>query len=132
MTVIRLTSPAGVARVLDGAIGQTFIVHRFTDGAKDSVGKIDGKLKGAASVAGGKLVLKNENMTSTDEKLSYLEFPEPILPKERSVSLVCAELPLLLAALKLVGKKMMPSGVAIGWLLLPAGTKSWLSVLPSE
>src|ERR1700722_12413963 len=67
------------------------LTHRysFNDGtAKDSVGKIDGNLKGAASVADGKLVLKNEDKTSDDAQLSYLEFTSPILPKSGSVTIM--------------------------------------------
>ncbi len=67
------------------------IIHRysFNDGtAKDSVGNVDGKLKGAASIADGKLVLKNEDKTSDDAQLSYLEFAGPILPKSGSVTIM--------------------------------------------
>jgi len=67
------------------------LIHRysFNDGtAKDSVGKIDGKLKGAASIAAGKLVLKNEDKNSDDPQLSYLEFSDAILPKSGSVTIM--------------------------------------------
>jgi hypothetical protein len=67
------------------------LTHRysFNDGtAKDSVGNIDGKLKGTASIADGKLVLKNEDKTSDDAQLSYLEFAGPILPKTGSVTIM--------------------------------------------
>jgi hypothetical protein len=67
------------------------LIHRysFNDGtAKDSVGKIDGKLKGAASIADGKLVLKNEDKNSDDAQLSYLEFSDAILPKAGSVTIM--------------------------------------------
>jgi hypothetical protein len=66
------------------------LIHRYTfdDGAKDSVGKVDGTLKGNAKVTDGKLVLDNGAKTSDDPKLSYVEFPAPIIPKSGSVSLV--------------------------------------------
>lgn len=60
------------------------LIHRysFTDGAKDSAGKLDGKLVGeGARVADGKLVLKNENAGSGDAKVSYLDLGGSILPK---------------------------------------------------
>ena len=68
------------------------LIHRysFNDGAaKDLVGKIDGALKGpGASIADGKLVLKNDESASID-KLSYLEFAGSVLPKEsKSTSLL--------------------------------------------
>jgi hypothetical protein len=68
------------------------LTHRysFTDTAtagKDSVGHVDVKLKGAATVTDGKLVLKNEDKTSDDPQLSYAEFDAPIVPKSGSVSL---------------------------------------------
>src|SRR5580704_10514915 len=46
----------------------------------------------------------------------------------RTVSLTVSALPLALVAVKLVGVKMNPVAVATG--LVPAGTNSWLSVLP--
>jgi hypothetical protein len=67
------------------------LIHRysFNDGtAKDSVGNVDGNLKGAASVSGGKLVLDNADKNSDDEALSYVEFASSVLPKGDSVSLV--------------------------------------------
>jgi two-component system, NtrC family, sensor kinase len=67
------------------------ITHRysFNDGtAKDSVGKVDGNLKGAASITDGKLVLKNDDKTSDDSQLSYLEFAGPILPKTGSCTIM--------------------------------------------
>ena len=68
------------------------LTHRDSfndDAAKDSVGKIDGALKGpGASVADGKLVLKNDEAASLD-KLSYLEFANSVLPKGgKNVSLL--------------------------------------------
>src|SRR5271155_584797 len=74
-----------------GPSADAVLIHRysFNDGtAKDSVGKIDGQLKGAASIADGKLVLKNEDKTSDDAQLSYLEFAGPILPKSGSVTIM--------------------------------------------
>lgn len=67
------------------------LIHRysFNDGvAKDTVGKVDAKLKGAgATVAEGKLSLKNE-AAATGDQISYLEFDGSVLPKSDSVSLV--------------------------------------------
>jgi hypothetical protein len=66
------------------------LVHRysFTDGAKDSAGKVDGTLKGAAQVADGKLTLENGEKTSEDATVAYVEFAEPILPKQGSATVV--------------------------------------------
>jgi hypothetical protein len=68
------------------------LIHRysFADGkATDSVGKVDGKLKGAgASIADGKLTLKNADKGSGDDGVSYVDFGSSILPKGKSVSLV--------------------------------------------
>ncbi len=66
------------------------LTHRysFTDGAKDSAGHVDGILKNAAKVSGGKLVLENPNKTSADPALAYLDFPSSLLPKTGSVSIV--------------------------------------------
>ena len=74
------------------ATAQAGLTHRysFKDGtAKDSVGKIDGKLKGSgASIADGKLVLKNEE-SATGDKISCLEFAGSLLPQGgNSLSLV--------------------------------------------
>jgi hypothetical protein len=74
------------------ATAQAGLTHRysFKDGtAKDSVGNIDGKLKGpGASIADGKLVLKNEE-SATGDKISCLEFAGSLLPQGgNSVSLV--------------------------------------------
>jgi len=71
---------------------QATLTHRysFKDGiAQDSVGKVDGKLKGAgASIADGKLILKNEE-SATGDKISCLEFAGSLLPKGgNSVSFV--------------------------------------------
>jgi hypothetical protein len=66
-------------------------IHQYTfkDGAaKDSAGHIDGVLHGQAKVADGKLVLENGDKTSGDKALSYLDFAQPILPKQGSVSIV--------------------------------------------
>jgi hypothetical protein len=66
------------------------LTHRysFTDGVKDSAGHIDGILKNAAKVSGGKLVLENAGKTSADPALAYLDFPSSLLPKSGSVSIV--------------------------------------------
>lgn len=70
---------------------QAGIIHRysFNDGsAKDSVGKVDGKLVGTgATVADGKLVLKND-LAADASKISYLEFAGPVIPKSGSVTIV--------------------------------------------
>ena len=54
------------------------LTHRysFNDNAavKDSVGKIDGKLQGGATVTDGKLVLKNDNKNSGDNGVQFVEF----------------------------------------------------------
>jgi hypothetical protein len=84
-----------------GATARADLTHRYSSNepasksdtgqvVKDSVGKVDAKLKGdGASVADGKLVLKNdEGVTSADDKVSYLEFASSPLPKSGSVSLV--------------------------------------------
>jgi hypothetical protein len=72
------------------------LIHRysFNDGtARDSAGKIDGTLKGAAKIADGKLVLDNTDKangakTSGDATLSYLEFSGSIIPKSGSATLI--------------------------------------------
>jgi hypothetical protein len=71
---------------------QAGLTHRFSfkDGsARDSVGNVDGKLKGpGASIVDGRLVLKNEE-SATGDKISCLEFVGSLLPKGgNSVSLV--------------------------------------------
>jgi hypothetical protein len=65
-------------------------IHRysFADGAKDSVGHVDGVLKGTAKVADGKLTLDNGDKTSGDADISYLQFASPILPNKGSASIV--------------------------------------------
>ncbi|MDP9172913.1 MAG: LamG domain-containing protein [Planctomycetota bacterium] len=76
---------------LAAASADAGLIHRysFNDGtARDSVGKVDGALKGAARITDGKLVLENGEKTSTDEKLSYLEFSGSVLPKGGSVTLM--------------------------------------------
>src|SRR3954464_12376172 len=58
------------------------LLHRysFTDGAKDSTGHVDGKLKGAgASIANGKLVLKG-NDEAYEEKVACVEPGGSVLP----------------------------------------------------
>jgi len=74
------------------ATAQAGLTHRYSfkdSTAKDSVGNIDGKLKGpGASIADGKLVLKNDSSASGD-KASCLEFAGSLLPNGgTSVSLV--------------------------------------------
>jgi hypothetical protein len=64
------------------ATSQAGLIHRysFKDNAKDSMGRVDGVLKGAgASLAGGQLVLKND-YAATGDKISCLEFAGPVLP----------------------------------------------------
>lgn len=79
-----------VALALGAATARAELIHRysFTDAVKDSVGNVDGVLKGDAKVEGGKLVLDNTGKTSENPKLAYAEFPKPIAPKEGSVSFV--------------------------------------------
>jgi len=84
-----------VAGALGLGVARAELIHRysFTEPAakggdvKDLVGKVDGKLKGEATVADGKLVLANGDKTSDDATLSYLEFSASVLPKGDSVSL---------------------------------------------
>lgn len=68
------------------------LTHRysFNDGnARDSVGKVDGKLVGSgATVADGKLSLKNDPNVSDPTKISYLEFAGPVIPKSGSASIM--------------------------------------------
>jgi len=66
------------------------LIHRysFKDATvKDSVGTVDGKLKGAAKIAEGKAVLENGAKTSDDANLSYIEFNSPVIPKSGSATL---------------------------------------------
>jgi hypothetical protein len=51
------------------------------------VGKVNGKLMGAAKVADNKLVLDNTSKTSDDSTLSYLEFGQRILPASGSATI---------------------------------------------
>ncbi len=90
-----LRHPAPVALLLLAlgaglATARAGLIHRysFKDNAKDSVGRVDGALKGAgASLAGGRLVLANESM-ATGDKISCLEFAGSVLPaKGTTVSL---------------------------------------------
>jgi hypothetical protein len=68
------------------------LTHRysFTDATtvKDSVGKIDGKLVGGATVADGKLTLQNDGKNSGDDGVQYVEFAQPLLPAKGSASIV--------------------------------------------
>src|SRR4051794_29437829 len=85
----------GCASVLCLYIGlttQAGIIHRysFNDGsARDSVGKVDGQLKGSgASIADGKLVLKNDPAGGGGDKVSYLEFSGSVLPTGTSATFI--------------------------------------------
>jgi hypothetical protein len=91
--------PFGVRRVITclavlglfAASARGGLIHRYSfkdPTVKDSVGSDDGKLKGAAAITGGKLVLDNADKNSDDEKLSYVEFASSVLPKGNSASLV--------------------------------------------
>lgn len=68
------------------------LTHRysFTDAGavKDSVGKIDGKLQGGATVADGKLTLQNDGKNSGDDGVQFVEFAQPLLPAKGSASIV--------------------------------------------
>jgi hypothetical protein len=68
------------------------LTHRYSfndnTAAKDSVGNIDGKLQGGATIADGKLVLKNDNKNSGDNGIQFVEFAQPILPAKGSATLV--------------------------------------------
>jgi hypothetical protein len=87
-----------IAMALAPAAMHAGLIHRYSfnetgtaiTATKDSVGSVDGRLKGSASVADGKLTLKNdESSTSNSEKLSYVEFASSILPTNAtSTSLV--------------------------------------------
>jgi len=65
------------------------LIHRysFTNSVKDSAGKVDGILKGGATVTGGKLVLDNGAKLSPDATLAYVDFGSPILPAAGSTSI---------------------------------------------
>src|SRR5438094_910738 len=95
MFCMKLGRIVGAALLLGAAVANAALIHRFSfteakDGVtKDSVGKVEGKLKGDdAKVADGKLTLKNEDKGSDDATLSYLEFSESLLPKGDTVSIV--------------------------------------------
>lgn len=80
----RFPPPATVLLALFAGLTATRagIIHRysFTADARDSVGRVDGVLKGAgASVAGGRLVLAND-FSATGDKISCLQFAGPVLP----------------------------------------------------
>ncbi|MGA2582772.1 MAG: LamG domain-containing protein [Tepidisphaeraceae bacterium] len=68
------------------------LIHRYSfndNTANDSVGNVNGTLKGSAKIVDGKLVLDNGDKTCDDAGLSYLEFNGSVLPaKGTSVSLV--------------------------------------------
>lgn len=93
MTFTRFTRIAiAVACALNlAAMANAALIHRYSfsgSTVSDSVGKINGALKGSAKIADGKLILDNTGKNSTDEKLSYLEFDSSILPKAGSASIV--------------------------------------------
>jgi hypothetical protein len=68
------------------------LIHRysFNDGTgKDSAGTVQGKTVGTgATIADGKLSLKNDPVTTDPAKLSYFEFAGPILPKSGSATIM--------------------------------------------
>jgi hypothetical protein len=68
------------------------LTHRysFNDGtAKDVVGNVDGKLVGeGATVADGKLVLKNDPAVTDPTRISHAAFDKPILPTKGSATIV--------------------------------------------
>ena len=68
------------------------LTHRYSfkdaSAVKDSVGNTDGALKGGATVADGKLTLKNGDKTSGDAAVAYVEFSQPLLPKTGSATLI--------------------------------------------
>jgi hypothetical protein len=84
---------AGFCIVLGVAtLASADLIHRYSfndaDAVKDSIGHTDGKLKGGATSGDGKLTLKNEDKTSGDDDVAYVDFDNSILPKGNSVSLV--------------------------------------------
>ncbi len=91
-TCMRLIAFSIAVLLLCGnASAQSGLIHRysFKDGsAKDSVGKVDGTLKGDAKISDGKLVLDNGAKTSGDATLAYVDFGGSILPKTGSVTLM--------------------------------------------
>jgi hypothetical protein len=66
------------------------LTHRysFKDGVKDSVGKVDGTLKGNAKATDGKLTLDNADKSSSDANIAYVEFSGPLLPKKGSATII--------------------------------------------
>lgn len=83
---------AGLVLVVLTAAARADLTHRYSfadkDAVKDSVGHVNGKLIGAATIDGGKLVLKNDGKTSDDATMAHVEFEQSVLPKTGSVSLV--------------------------------------------
>jgi hypothetical protein len=71
---------------------QAGLTHRYsfkdTGSVKDSVGNTDGTLKGGATIADGKLTLKNDDKTSGDDGVAYVDFSQPLLPKTGSATIV--------------------------------------------
>ncbi len=78
----------GAVVVLPGA-ARGALIHRysFKDGAKDSVGHVDGALMGGAKASDGKLSLDNGEKTSGDDGLAYVGLSGPVLPKSGSASI---------------------------------------------
>lgn len=68
------------------------LTHRYSfnnvGAVKDSVGNVDGVLKGGATVAGGRLAITNTDRNSGDDAMAYVDFPHPLLPKTGSATLV--------------------------------------------
>ena len=83
---------AGLALAGLPATVRADLIHRYSfndkDAVKDSVGHVDGKLIGAATLDGQSVVLKNDGKTSDDDTTARVEFDQPILPKSGSASLV--------------------------------------------
>lgn len=84
---------AGLCAILGArALANADLIHRYSfndaDAVKDSVGHVDGKLKGGATSGAGKLTLKNEDKTSGDDGVAFVDFDNSILPKGNSVSFV--------------------------------------------
>ena len=66
------------------------LTHRYSfkaDG-KDSAGNVDAKLNGPAKIADGKVDLSNENVSSSDGQVAFVEFGAPVLPEKSSTTLM--------------------------------------------
>ncbi len=79
----------GVFISLAAASAPGAIIHRysFVADAKDSVGHVDGALKGSAKIVDGQVVMNNADKTTNDDGISYVDFPSPVIPKSGSVSI---------------------------------------------